>query len=50
MLVIKSVLKEEGFSIENFNSIYKDLPDKTLKIEVKYRSIFKTTWDDTALI
>lgn len=50
MLMIESVLKDKDFSIENFNSIYKDLPNKTLKIEVKDRSAFKTTWDETELI
>jgi phosphoacetylglucosamine mutase len=47
MLMIESVLKEKDYSIENFNSIYKDLPNKTSKAEVKDRSNFKTTWDET---
>jgi phosphoacetylglucosamine mutase len=47
MLMIESVLKEKDYSIENFNSIYKDLPNKTSKAQVKDRSNFKTTWDET---
>ena len=47
MLMIESVLKEKDYSIDNFNSIYKDLPNKTSKAEVKDRYNFKTTWDET---
>ena len=50
MLMIDFVLKDMDFSIENFNSIYKDLPNKTLKIKVKDCSAFKTAWDETELI
>ena len=49
MLMIESVLKDKDFSIDNFMSLYKDFPNKTLKVAVKDRSAFKTTWDETQL-
>jgi phosphoacetylglucosamine mutase len=49
LLMIESVLRDKDFSISQFHKMYADLPCKTLKVEVKDRTAFKTTWDENEL-
>ncbi|EYC45902.1 hypothetical protein Y032_0414g1049 [Ancylostoma ceylanicum] len=51
LLVVESLLKWYGFSIEDWeHNLYADAPNVQLKIPVADRSIFKTTYEETALL
>lgn len=49
LLMIEAVLRDRDFSLDFFNSVYKENPSKMYKVVVKDRTKWKTTWDEQRL-
>ena len=49
LLFVEAILCEEEMSLSTWDSLYKELPSRQLKVKVSDRSIFKTTAADTKL-
>lgn len=49
MLMIESILRDKGMSIDEFSNIYKDYPSRMFKIKVHDRGMFKTIKDESRL-
>ncbi|XP_033106770.1 phosphoacetylglucosamine mutase-like [Anneissia japonica] len=43
MLLVEAILQARQWSLENWNSAYKDLPNRQLKVKVKDRTAIQTT-------
>jgi phosphoacetylglucosamine mutase len=50
MLVVETILNLKQWTIEDWASCYKDLPQRQLDVKVKDCSVIKTTWDETRVI
>jgi phosphoacetylglucosamine mutase len=47
ILMVEVVLRYQGWSVEQWDSMYKDLPSRQLKVKVKDRAVIITTPDET---
>uniref|UniRef100_A0A914XB13 Phosphoacetylglucosamine mutase n=1 Tax=Plectus sambesii TaxID=2011161 RepID=A0A914XB13_9BILA len=47
LLVVETILRNNNWSVEDWDAIYEDAPSCQLKVEVKDRTVVKTTWDET---
>ncbi len=43
MLAVEAILHSKGWSITNWDAMYKDLPNRQLKVSVADRNLVKTT-------
>ena len=50
LLMIEAVLRDRDFSLDFFNAVYKENPNKMYKVVVRDRTKWKTTWDETRLL